>query len=202
VDPTFLDIEQIIELHLSMIERYGGSEGLRDLGLIQSAIAMPQASFGGEYLHKDIFEMAAAYLFHIVQNHPFLDGNKRTGAAGVVLAVDVNDHQARRGDADVGVRMLFPPRFDPIRVSGDVLESALGKRSLAAGHAGKDRVSEFGVTERGVRKGWCRHRRPPIRPRLRAVPLRHPIPVPGRTASRRGRSPRCGRTSRPRPSGP
>jgi len=67
VSPTFLDLDQIIALHLSMIERYGGSDGLRDLGLLQSAMAMPQASFGGEYLHKDIFEMAAAYLFHIVK---------------------------------------------------------------------------------------------------------------------------------------
>ena len=93
VRPTFLDLEQIVALHLSMIERYGGSEGLRDLGLLQSAIAMPQASFGGEYLHKDIFEMAAAYLFHIVQNHPFIDGNKRTGAAAALVFLVMNDVQ-------------------------------------------------------------------------------------------------------------
>ncbi len=89
--PTFLDLEQIIELHHSMVDKYGGSYGLRDLGLLQSAIAMPQASFGGEYLHHDIFEMAAAYLFHIVQNHAFLDGNKRTGAAAAVVFLAMND---------------------------------------------------------------------------------------------------------------
>jgi hypothetical protein len=60
--------------------RYGGLPGLRDLDLLKSAVAMPQATFDREFLHADIFEMAAAYLFHIVGNHPFLDGNKRAGA--------------------------------------------------------------------------------------------------------------------------
>jgi death-on-curing protein len=64
-----------------MIEVYGGSEGLRDEGLLGSAIAQPQTSFSHNYLYADLFEMAAAYLYHIVQNHPFYDGNKRTGAA-------------------------------------------------------------------------------------------------------------------------
>ena len=63
---------------------------MRDAGLLQSAVAMPQASFGGEYPHKNLFEMAAAYLFHIVQNHPFIDGNKRTGAAAGVIFLAMN----------------------------------------------------------------------------------------------------------------
>lgn len=75
--PLFLDRDRVLRTHMSLIERYGGSAGLRDVGLLHSAIAMPQASFGGEFLHKDVFEMASAYLFHIVQNHPFFDGNKR-----------------------------------------------------------------------------------------------------------------------------
>jgi len=89
--PLFLDIGHLLRIHLSMIERYGGEEGLRDAGLLHSAIAMPQASFGGEPLHKDLFEMAAAYLYHIVQNHPFLDGNKRTGAAAALIFLAMND---------------------------------------------------------------------------------------------------------------
>jgi death-on-curing protein len=89
--PIFLDIEKVMRAHRSLIERYGGTEGLRDPGVLHSAIAMPQASFGGEYLHKDLFEMAAAYLYHIVQNHAFLDGNKRTGAAAAILFLAVND---------------------------------------------------------------------------------------------------------------
>ena len=61
------------------------------MGLLESAVQQPQAGFGGEYLHADLFEMAAAYAFHLVQNHPFLDGNKRTGAATALVFLDIND---------------------------------------------------------------------------------------------------------------
>ena len=93
MSPLFLDLERILRTHRSLIEQYGGADGVRDLGLLQSAVAMPQASFGGELLHKDLFEMAAAYLFHIVQNHPFIDGNKRTGAATAIIFLTMNDVQ-------------------------------------------------------------------------------------------------------------
>ena len=86
----FLDMHLVTCLHRDLIERYGGSIGIRDVGLLDSAVAMPQASFGGEYLHSDLFEMAAAYLYHIVQNHPFIDGNKRTGAAAAIIFLDMN----------------------------------------------------------------------------------------------------------------
>ncbi len=89
--PMFLDLAHTLRLHRSLIEHYGGIPGIRDVGLLQSAISMPQASYGGNYLHRDIFEMAAAYLFHIVQNHPFLDGNKRTGAASAIVFLALND---------------------------------------------------------------------------------------------------------------
>ena len=75
MQPQFLDLDRVLRTHRSLIEHYGGTEGLRDAALLHSAVAMPQASFAGEFLHKDVFEMAAAYLYHIVQNHPFLDGN-------------------------------------------------------------------------------------------------------------------------------
>lgn len=88
---TFLDLEDILKLHHSLIEHYGGCDGVRDVGLLQSAIAMPQAAFGGQRLHDDLFDMAAAYLYHIVQNHPFLDGNKRTGAAAAIVFLAIND---------------------------------------------------------------------------------------------------------------
>lgn len=88
--PLFLDIDRALRTHRSLIERYGGVEGIRDVGLLHSAIAMPQASFGGEFLQKDLFEMAAAYLYHIVQNHPFWDGNKRTGAAAAIIFLAMN----------------------------------------------------------------------------------------------------------------
>ena len=89
--PWFLDIDHTMRLHRSLIETYGGSEGLRDVGLLHSALAMPQASFGGAFLHRDLFEMAAAYLYHIVQNHPFIDGNKRVGAAAAIIFLSMND---------------------------------------------------------------------------------------------------------------
>jgi len=89
--PLFLELEQVLRLHRSMIERYGGIDGTRDPGLLESALAMPRASFGGTFLHADLWEMAAAYLFHIVQNHPFLDGNKRTGAAAAIVFLSMND---------------------------------------------------------------------------------------------------------------
>jgi len=76
VEPIFLDLERILRIHGSMIERYGGTDGIRDTGILRSAVAAPEASFAGRRLHSDVCEMAAAYLYHIVQNHPFIDGNK------------------------------------------------------------------------------------------------------------------------------
>lgn len=71
--PRFLDLADVLEIHETRIKLYGGSLGLRDLGLLQSALAQPEAGFGGELFHKDLFEMAAAYLFHISRNHAFVD---------------------------------------------------------------------------------------------------------------------------------
>lgn len=89
-EPLFLDVEDVVELHASQLEVYGGSAGLRDRGLLESAVAQPQASFGGEFTHQGLFAMAAAYLFHIVSNHPFVDGNKRAGLLSAVVFLDVN----------------------------------------------------------------------------------------------------------------
>ena len=83
-EPTFLTEEQILHLHQLAIEKHGGSLGLRDSGLLKSALAMPESGFGGNYFHATIFEMAAAYLFHLVKNHPFVDGNKRIGLLAMI----------------------------------------------------------------------------------------------------------------------
>jgi len=80
----------VIELHATQLEIYGGSAGLRDRGLLESAVAQPQTSFGGEFSHDGHFAMAAAYLFHIVSNHAFVDGNKRAGMLSAVVFLDVN----------------------------------------------------------------------------------------------------------------
>jgi death-on-curing protein len=87
----FLSLEQVLAIHADQVRRYGGGLGVRDLGLLKSALAMPQASFSGQYLHPTLHEMAAAYLFHLTQNHPFLDGNKRIGLAASIAFLGLND---------------------------------------------------------------------------------------------------------------
>jgi len=80
-DPDFLTVDDVLDLHRDQIERYGGDLVIRDRGLIEAAVAMPRQSFGGQFLHADLFEMAAAYAFHLAESQAFLDGNKRTGLA-------------------------------------------------------------------------------------------------------------------------
>ena len=121
MNPTFLTLAEILEIHRDQINRYGGDPGIRDLGLLQSALAMPAAGLGGRYLHGDLYEMAAAYLFHIVQNHPFIDGNKRTGAVAALVFLALNDVV--------------------IDVEEDVFESVVW--AVARGEAAKATVSEF-----------------------------------------------------------
>jgi len=86
----FLTLDEVLALHAEQVERYGGSDGLRDLALLESALATPRATFGLEYLHASLPEMAAAYLFHLVRNHPFVDGNKRTGLAAAIAFLGLN----------------------------------------------------------------------------------------------------------------
>jgi death-on-curing protein len=90
VDPEVLTLDDVLEVQCDQIERYGGTLGVRDNGLLESALAAPQCGFGGHYLHADLFEMASAYLFHLVQNHPFLDGNKRVVAAAALTFLAMN----------------------------------------------------------------------------------------------------------------
>lgn len=86
----FLSLAEVLEIHQDQIGRYGGAPGTRDLNLLKSALAMPAATFGEAFLHTDIYEMAAAYLFHLVQNHPFIDGNKRAGAMAAIIFLALN----------------------------------------------------------------------------------------------------------------
>ncbi|WP_041622674.1 type II toxin-antitoxin system death-on-curing family toxin [Oscillatoria nigro-viridis] len=71
----------VLSIHARQIERFGGTPGVRDESLLESALAQPQATFGGQFLHSTISEQAAAYLYHIAMNHPLIDGNKRTAFA-------------------------------------------------------------------------------------------------------------------------
>ena len=88
--PEFLDVDDVLELHALQLARYGGADGVRDRGLLESALAQPRATGDGEFVHGDLFAMAAAYLFHLVQNHPFVDGNKRTGMLATLVFLDLN----------------------------------------------------------------------------------------------------------------
>jgi death-on-curing protein len=90
LDPTFLTVEDALDLLEMQLRLFGGLQGLRDRGLLESALAMPQATFGGEYLHADLFEMAAAYLYHLVLDHPFVDGNKRVGLHAAYVFLRLN----------------------------------------------------------------------------------------------------------------
>ena len=88
--PRFLTLDSVLEFHAEQLTRFGGSSGIRDHGLLESAVAQPEATFAVEILHHDLHAMAAAYLFHIVQNHPFVDGNKRTGYISAMAFLEAN----------------------------------------------------------------------------------------------------------------
>ena len=89
-DTLFLTLAEVIEIHADQIRRYGSRAGLRDLALLESALAQPEASFAGEWLHGDLYAMAAAYAYHLCQNHPFIDGNKRTGLSAALVFLELN----------------------------------------------------------------------------------------------------------------
>lgn len=89
-EPDFLNLEDVLLIHDLQIKHYGGASGIRDQSLLESAINMPQASFDGAYMHKNIYEMAAAYAFHIAENQPFVDGNKRTALASALVFLDIH----------------------------------------------------------------------------------------------------------------
>jgi death-on-curing protein len=77
-------------MHRDLIERFGGNPGLRDVALLESALAQPEATFGGELLHPTIEAQAAAYLFHLCSNHAFIDGNKRVAFAAMDTFLRIN----------------------------------------------------------------------------------------------------------------
>lgn len=89
----FLTTEQVLFIHDQMVKRFGGSLGIRDLGLVESAVARPQSTFGGEYLYSSIFDKAAALLQSLLKNHPFVDGNKRTALTSAGLFLRKNGYK-------------------------------------------------------------------------------------------------------------
>ena len=89
----YLSLQEVISLHSLLISQSGGSSGLRDRGALESAVAQPEASFGGEDLYPDLASKAAALGHSLIQNHPFVDGNKRIGHAAMEVFLLLNSHE-------------------------------------------------------------------------------------------------------------
>lgn len=89
-DWIHLTVDIVLEIHAEAIARFGGSDGLRDRALLESAVATPQATFGGQSPYKDAIEIAAAYLFYLCGNHPFVDGNKRAALGACLVFLQLN----------------------------------------------------------------------------------------------------------------
>lgn len=120
-DPIFLTVGDVLALHIDQIREFGGAEGLRDEGGSESAVAQASATYGGKYLHSGPFEMAAAYAFHIAENHPFIDGNKRAALNAAIVFLGLNG-------------------FDVVDDEGCLYEAILG---LATGEWTKGRMAEL-----------------------------------------------------------
>ncbi|MDN3506861.1 MAG: type II toxin-antitoxin system death-on-curing family toxin [Simkaniaceae bacterium] len=110
----FLKIQDVIEIHDCLVQDFSGRLGIRDFGLLSSAIEMPKAQMAGAFLHESVFDQASAYLFHLCQNHPFIDGNKRTAAISSLVFLEDNK--------------IFL-NFDEIQFEKMTVETASGKIS-------------------------------------------------------------------------
>ena len=95
-DCIHLTVEIVREIHREVLAAFGGPEGVRDQGLLESAVAAPQASIAGESPFADLIEVAAAYLFYLCRNHPFVDGNKRSAMAAAIVFLRLNGVQPSR----------------------------------------------------------------------------------------------------------
>ncbi len=125
----FVSVGDAITIHRRMVDDFGGDSGLRDQGPLESAVAMPKAKFGGDYLHVDLPSMAAAYHYHLFANHPFVDGNKRVAVAVAEIFLRANGLQLEASD-------------------DEIVELTLG---VASGTTGKPDVTDFYAKRLGKR---------------------------------------------------
>ncbi len=102
----FLHEVVVMAIHDDQIRLYGEAYGVRDMSALDAALHMPQAQFGGEFLHTTIFEMAAAYGFHLCQNHPFLDGNKRAAGMAMFTFLRLNGLEPHASEPDYYTVMM------------------------------------------------------------------------------------------------
>ena len=97
----FLDLNDILTIHQSTIDQEGGSQGIRDVALVESAISAPMATFGGEFLNPDLASMTSALMFSLIGNHGFVDGNKRVGTLAAMVFLDNNGVETLPGAAEL-----------------------------------------------------------------------------------------------------
>lgn len=117
-EPVFLTLNQVLKSHTRQLEQFGGTDGVRDMALLEFAMAQPESAFSGHWLHADLFEMAAAYAFHLCKNHPFLDGNKRAALDAALIFLESNGVSILANKALVGVML-------------SVAEGKMNKKELA-----------------------------------------------------------------------
>jgi death-on-curing protein len=123
---VYLSLEQVLELHRLEIRRFGGSAGLRERGSLDAALTRPQITFAGEDLYPDVESKAAAVMHSLVMNHPFVDGNKRTGAAVAELFLNLNGVELEADDDDLVAVTLSVARGE---VNAEALAIWLRQRS-------------------------------------------------------------------------
>jgi death-on-curing protein len=99
VEPVFLELADALRIHQDQLERYGGSTGVRDMHPLHAALGAPKSGMAGQYFHEDLHAMAAAYLFHIARNHPFVDGNERVAGMTAYVFLAVHGCELRASDA-------------------------------------------------------------------------------------------------------
>ncbi len=115
----FLTIDEVLNFHDVLISEFGGSFGVRSQELLDSALAQPQSVFAGRFLHEDIFIMASVYAYHIIKNHPFIDGNKRTGIVVALSFLEINGYMVNFSQKDL------------YQITIDIATSKLSKEKLA-----------------------------------------------------------------------
>ncbi len=126
MDWIYLSVPQVLEIHAAVLEAHGGASGLRDQALLESAVAAPQASMGGQPLFTDARDIAAAYLFYICRNQAFIDGNKRAALAACIVFLRINGLTVAPDEDDIWEELTLDVAASRI----DRQETALRLRKL------------------------------------------------------------------------
>lgn len=173
--PQFLSRDEVLLLHELALREFGGSEGIRDEALLDSALAQPAQQFGGQHLHKFPFEMASAYLFHLVMNHPFVDGNKRTAWYAMRVFLFENGYLVRVPDveAEQMVLSVVTGSIDKAALTAWLASRATKRPSIELREffGGLDWPSLFGRMESLATSNWTPDYRAQVDEALPAMPV-------------------------------